>query len=232
MNETRIIERIKKMLALANDLSATEGERDNALRMAYATMAKYNIDEASVESHGQEQRLDFESQTFSWSWAKSVNQVIAELFFCKYYVGSRINGTQCIHHFVGKESNAMTAAVMADWIVKSILKEARGIYKQNTSPGARSFALGALDKLRQRVKELRETEQAKAEPGKGLVLASLYDREKSANDDFLNASGTKLKTSMVRRSRVNSNAYEAGKVYGGTINLSPQLGGKTQGKLT
>lgn len=234
MNETRIIERIKKMLALANDLSATEGERDNALRMAYATMAKYNIDEAALDaSQKHDARINFESQSFSWRWARQVNMIIGRLFFCKYYSGRNINGTQCMHHFIGKESNAMTAAVMADWIVKSILKEARGIYKQNTSPGARSFALGAMEILSTRVDEIiTKAEAANAgEPGTGLALINIRKAETEANEAFVNDSGVKLKTGVRRSSNIKTSAYNAGKEYGHSINLSPQLGGSVQGKL-
>jgi hypothetical protein len=50
MTEDKILSRIQKMLALANDLAATEGERDNALRMAYNLMAKHNLDMVTVEA--------------------------------------------------------------------------------------------------------------------------------------------------------------------------------------
>lgn len=235
MNEERIIARIKKMLALANDLGASEGERENALRMAYATMAKYNIDEATLGASSQaEARINFENQSFSWSWAKSVNQVIGQLFFCRYYYGQKINGTQCIHHFVGKESNAMTAAVMADWIVKSILKEARSIYKQNTSPGARSFALGAYEILFTRIQDIKKAQQATSEastPGTGMVLFDLYKSEAEANEAFMNEGGIKLKKGVARRSKIQTSAYNAGKEFGYGINLSPQVTGTTQKTL-
>ena len=233
MANERIIERIRKMLALANDPGATEGERDNALRMAYATMAKYNIDMAEVETdEKEEERIDFENQSFSWKWARTVNSIIGELFFCKYYYGRKVNGTQCIHHFVGKESNAITAAVMADWIVKSILAEARKLYKQNTSPGARSFACGARDRLRERVYELRRAAQAShSEPGTGLALINVYKAEAEANESFLKSSGVELVKTRSRASHVDRDAHRAGHEFGGTINLSPQVEGKTCGRI-
>lgn len=52
----KILGRIRKMLALANNEGASEGERDNALRMAHATLAKYNLDMAEVESSGKPQQ--------------------------------------------------------------------------------------------------------------------------------------------------------------------------------
>lgn len=225
MTEEKIISRIQKMLALANDLAASEGERDNALRMAYATMAKYNIDMAAVDKHLRpEDRINFESTSWAWMWAKQVNQIVGKLFFCKYYVGRKINGTQCQHHFVGKESNAMTAAVMADYVVNSILREGRAIYKQNTAPGTRAFAIGAMHALYNRVEQMRRDDMPDAAPGTALVLASLHKTEQDANEAFLQESGT----SLVHRKGGNRavgdhNAYEAGQAYGKNINLSAQL---------
>lgn len=228
MNTERIIDRIKKMLALANDLAATEGERDNALRMAYNTMAKYNIDMSHVEEQTkQEARINFDSTSWSWMWAKQVNQIVGKLFFCKYYFGHAINGTQCHHHFVGKESNAMTAAVMADWIVNSILKEGRSIYKQNTAPGTRAFAIGAMHALSARVDVLIKEKQAEvtAQSGSGtaLVLANLYLTEMDANEDYLASLGIGLKRSKSRQSKVNQDAYGRGHEFGQNINLGAQV---------
>jgi hypothetical protein len=221
----KIIERIKKMLALANDLAATEGERDTALRHAYNTMAKYNIDMASVDEHSrekQEARIDFPKVSWSWVWAKQVNNIVADLFFCKYYYFEKINGTQITHHFVGRESNAMTAAVMADWIVNSILKEARGLYKSNTSPATRSFCTGAMQALYRRVEEIKraKAQEFEATPGTALVLASLYETEAAANELALPAG---LRHAKARNSKVQSDAYHAGKEFGNNINLDLQV---------
>lgn len=227
MSEDKIINRIKKMLALANDLAATEGERDNALRMAFSTMAKYNIDQATVDKHSTvEQRIDFANQSFSWIWAKRVQQMVADLFFCKFYWREKVNNTQVKYHFIGKESNAMTAAVMADWIVKSILKEARVLYKQNTSPETRAFATGAADRLAQRIHEIKQAEMKQQEAsgtGTALVLASLYDTEQKANEEFWAATGAEIKSVKLRDSDVDPRAYLKGREFADKINLNRQL---------
>ena len=237
MTEEKIINRIKKMLALANDLAATEGERDNALRMAYNAMAKFNIDLAQVEAHGkkeEEARINFQNDSWSWLWAKQVNQIIGRLFFCKYYYGRAINGTQCEHHFVGRESNAMTAAVMADYVVNSILKEGRKIGKQNTSPITRSFCVGAMQALSRRVDQIiaeKERElQGSATPGTALVLASFYKNEQAANDAWI-AERMNLKAGRAHSHKVNDDAWAAGSEYGRNINLSAQVGTTEAKKL-
>jgi hypothetical protein len=231
MTEEKIINRIKKMLALANDLAATEGERDNALRMAYNLMAKHNLDIAEIEAHGkkaEEQRIDFQNDSWSWLWAKQVNHIVGCLFFCKYYYGRSINGTQCEHHFIGRESNAMTAAVMADYIVNSILKEGRKIGKQNTSPITRSFCVGAMQALSARVTQIiaeKEKElQGSATPGTALVLASFYKNEQGANEQWLVEHVGALKAGRAHSHKVNGDAWAAGAEYGRNINLNMQVG--------
>ena len=222
----KILARIQKMLALANDLAATEGERDNALRMAYNTMAKYNIDMATIEqSSGKksdEPRIDFPKVSWSWAWAKQVNVTVAKLFFCKYYFFEKINGTQITHHFVGRESNAMTAAVMADYIVNSILKEGRAIYKSNTSAPMRSFAVGASHALYRRVEKIiaEKAQEFAATPGTSIVLASLYATEDAENDKHMPAN---LRTVKSRTSKVQGEAYHKGHDYGNSINLDLQV---------
>jgi hypothetical protein len=230
MTEEKILNRIKKMLALANDLAATEGERDNALRMAYNLMAKHNLDMATVEAHGKkndESRIDFANVCWSWTWARQTTAIVAELFFCKYYYFEKINGTQITHHFVGRESNAMTAAVMADWIVNSILKEARGLYKSNTSPATRSFCTGAAHALARRAAQIKaaKSQEFAATPGTSLVLASMYDTEAAANELMM---PDDLKTVKPRTARVQGHAYHAGQEFGDKINLSAQVADQTK----
>lgn len=235
MSEEKVINRIKKMLALASDQAASEGERDNALRMAYATMAKHNIDMATVEALGKETRLNFDLEGWSMLWSCHIHNVIAQLFFCKYYRGRKINGTKLEHHFVGKESNAITASYMATFIVTSILKEGRAKGWHNLSSEMRSFGLGAFHKLAERVAEIRrsqEQSEQERQPGTALVLASLYKTEAQANADFLaNELNIRLKTSNSRgQAASNREAYQAGQEYGSKVNLNAQVGSSSNTK--
>lgn len=218
-----VIEKIKKCLAMAQDMRGNEHERDNALRQAYKLMAKYNLEMHEVEAHGQvkqENRINFENVSWSWTWSCQVHMIVGELFFCKYYFGRKINGTKVTHHFIGKESNATTAAMMADWITTSILSEGRKIYKQNTAPGTRSFAVGAMHRLDERVKEIIRTTQAEATPGTALVLASLYQTEAEANKQLLPST---LRERAARHSKIDHSAYRKGQTFANGINLGLQV---------
>jgi len=70
-----IIEKIKKLLALAADSGATEGERDNAIRMAHGLLAKHNLDMAQVTASQQiEGREKYQNDTWGMLWCRQVSQ--------------------------------------------------------------------------------------------------------------------------------------------------------------
>lgn len=232
--EDKIINRIKKMLALANDAGATEGERDNAMRMAYNLLAKHNLTMATVEGHtNEEKREQNASQFYGRPWALTVAQAVAKLFFCEYFYMRSGTRNHVYHYFVGKESNSVTALEMAKYLVDSIKKEANRRMREAGEGGAayrRSFASGAANKVWQRVNELKaEATQPTAGTGTSLVLASLYDTEREANRKFLAESGVQLRTSKGRgKSSVDLDAYHNGQRFGGTLSLSRQVSGETK----
>lgn len=224
----KAIDKIQKLLAMGNDLRANEQERETALRQAYKMMVKFNLDEATVAQKGAaETRIEFQKQGFSWKWARQINAIIGEMFFCKVLTGYKVNGTQQMFYFIGKESNAMTAAVMSDWIIGSILKEARKTWKQNTAPGTRAFATGAMLTLATRVNAIKRAASGEAEqaaPGTALVLASLYDSELSANEKFVEEKYGELRKARASSTKIGDwNAFAAGQEYGKTINFDNQV---------
>jgi hypothetical protein len=236
--ENKIINRITKILAIANDLSATEHERDTALQMAYKLLAKHNLDMVDIKSTDEpEPRIENVQAMFGMPWCRQVCNSVAGLFFCSYYYKTRkINATQMNHVFVGKESNVMTATVMSNYLINTILKECRNRYKHNLCPESRAFATGASNKLTQRVKVLKE-EATKAStdatgaktPGTSLVLANLYDLEAQANELFL--ANHKFKESRAVTKAVDGDAYYAGKDFGNKLNLNLQVEKTTADQL-
>lgn len=239
MSEEKIIGRVKKMLALANDSGASEGERDNALRMAYNLIAKYNLSMSSIESHGEESRVDESGSFRGQPWVVSVVSSVAQLFFCKYYFVKK-KGMNYDHHFVGKDSNAVTARYMAEFVVTSIIaqgrKESRAIGE--SSAWRRSFFMGAADRIRSRIIELRKEEgdsnkKDVASGGTSLVLASVYDSERKANEDWLASQGVSLRTKKITsKVAAHMSGYSSGDSFGKTIQLSRQVGKAKQGVLS
>lgn len=223
-----IIGKIKKLLALANDAGATEGERDNALRMAHGLITKHNLDMQEVLSHGAtlEERLDYANTALGMLWCRSISQSVAKLFFCKYYYCQHKQSDKVNHHFVGKASNATTAAMMAEYVNASIVKECRKRFKGDLTPEARAFGVGASDRIRERVAEMAKAENIEGvSSSTAIVVRDIYKTELEANEAFLKSAGVELVTSKRRSRSVNLDAYASGKDFGNSIGLNNQVTG-------
>jgi uncharacterized protein DUF2786 len=241
--QNRILSRVKKMLNLANDAGATEGERDNALRMAYATLAKYNLDIAQVDDAAMlnggkatdEKRELVNAVYYGVCWTRSVSMAIAQLFFCEYFyaIPAGKSDFRIRHSFVGRTANAVTASEMAAYIVASIDREAKTHARGAYSPGRaqRDFAKGAVEKIIRRCYELRTAAEkapseptAKGGPGTALVLASFYKKELEANKGYLVKTGITTVTQRGRERSANDyEAYSKGREFGSKINLDRQV---------
>lgn len=219
------------MMILANDPAAAEGERDNALRMAHATLAKYNLTMAEAESVGtqrEEERLRDGTLATRHKWSVRCAQAVATLFFCEYFYTPIDRGTKMKHSFIGRASNVVTAKMMTEFVIKSIVREANTRSKDQFSPGAfqRNFAKGATQRIVERCRELRraaEAPQPSASTGTAIVLASFYRTEAEANAQWIAAQGYRIMVDHDREHAAGA-GYHEGKTYGDRISLSKQLG--------
>lgn len=226
MSESKVLEKVRKLLAMANHENANETERDTAMRQAHALLTKHGLDMVSVENHEREKmdpRGQFIHEDWSMPWTRQVRIAVADLFMCKYFFGEKINGTRQLHYFVGRESNATTAEYMSVFVVGAILKEGRLRYGHNLSPETRAFGAGAAHRLQQRVKEMIATkvQEIQMSDGKGLALIDLRTSEDNGNDDFVKDWNTKKAVS--RNTKVDAKAYRDGQAHANTIGLNVQV---------
>jgi len=236
MSEDRIIDKIRKLLNLANNDAATEGERDNALRMAYNLIAKHNLDMSDIKDQPEEQRQDFAEVFYGRPWARQVCSGIAKLFFCSYYYGRTGSSNLAKHHFVGRISNSVTATELAMFLVASIKREA-GKQARAQGLGAdwrRSFCLGASSRLLSRIHDLRkekEVETSKGSTGTSLVLADYYRVESDLNEGFIKSTGVNL---VVRSDRskgsTSQRAFGMGSEYAKKLPLTASVESKDSTK--
>lgn len=238
----KVLSRIRKMLKLANDAGATEGERDNALRMVHNTLAKYNLSLAQAEAAGEdtgEKRGRLGKQFLGKPWCISIAGAIARMYFCHYFyqgLGGNAGPTQKANHvFVGKYSNATTAQEMAEFVVTAVNREAQRFQRNigGRYSDYRAFAQGAMIKIQQRCADIiaqsKKQDMPDAAPGTALVLASLYKTEEDANQDYLKRQGVVLGSSRSQSfDETKRYAHAAGKAFGASVSLNNQVGGPTQ----
>jgi len=238
MNEKdKVLARVKKMMTLANDKAATEGERDTALRMVHTLLAKYNLTmgEATAAPENEDPRVRNAFDVgHDYAWKRTAASAIGDLFFCQYFFSQpRGGGWKSVkHYFVGKTSNVMTAQEMARYVIASIDREARAAAKaagHGTGPGNywRSFCKGAAYRVHQRCAEIRRNAEMvskqEASSGTSLVLASVYAVEEAANRAMI----PDMKFAKNRERSTSYEAAMAGKAYGDKIGLHSQVSGKT-----
>jgi len=222
--EEKIIARVRKMLALAKDAAATEGERDNALRMAYATLAKHNLSMAAVDAPAAEDRRSEVTTIRHRMWMTHIHNAVAKLFFCHLFMTKK--GAYIDLTLIGKESNIITAKDLANHLCNSILKENKRRNFSQTELA--SFNKGAAHRITERCEQLRREAEASTETASGtsLVLASLYQRESVANEDYIrDVMKLTLHQTKARRSTIRSDAYAAGRTYGDSLNLNRSITG-------
>jgi hypothetical protein len=234
MSETKILDRVRKLLAMANDQNGNDNERETALRQAHKLLTSYGLDMIDVEAHIKE-KLDprgrYNETGWSMMWTRQVRRSIGRLFMCDYYYYTKkISSTRQEFCFVGRESNAVTASYMSAYVIESILKEGRRLYKHNLRAGTRSFATGCANSLEARIDLIikERVAEVKATSGKDLALLDLMKAESLANLEFM--SKVNYRTRERRVSTVDSEAYSAGRAHGEKINLNIQMAAPTEAK--
>lgn len=233
--ENRIINKVRKLLRLANDAGATEGERDNALRMAHGLLAKHNLDmqqvsdaELAATDPRERQAVDGNVAPF----ARQIAHAVARLYFCRYYYTNNRGRTRGTHNYIGKRSNVEVARTVADWLIDAVRSEATRYARVNGGgrTASTSFMYGAAARIGIRCKELRESrdKSQQSEPGTAVVLANLYRVENVANDAFLRSEGTRLHARPVSRYYGDASAAEAGRTYGNGVALGSVIGSRSR----
>lgn len=230
IDKEKILARIRKMLALAENSGATQGERENAMRAVHATLAKYNLDLAEVEASGREKveaRIIGHMVFYGRPWAQGCAQSIARLYFCHYIVRLAEKADDTRHYFIGRESNVLTTGHMAKYVVESIRKESK---KRMRAAGAgnayaRSFAMGAAAMIAKRVDEMMKESSTQRGDGKSLVLASVYQQESEANQKIVDESFTTKKGFDRGKRDRDVEAFIEGTEYGEKVSLNRQVEG-------
>lgn len=229
MTEEKILARVRKLLNLANDAAATEGERENALRMAHATLTKHALDMEDVSEFDRNKidpRGEYNTEGWNLPWCRQIRAAVAKLFNCSYFY-QKINATRGKHSFVGRESNSTTAMYMSEFIITGMLKECDKRYGHRLTPGGRSFGEGAAARLWSRVYDMQKTQQREfTAAGSALVVQDIATSEKAENEAWLKANVGDLVKAKARNSKVDINAYRAGADHANSISLNTQVTNK------
>lgn len=234
----KIVDKITKLLAVANCGGASENERETAMRQAYSMMAKHNMSIESINQEKNPREIQFQ-EGHGMAWARVIASAVAKLFFCSYVRGSSRKVNQCVHMFVGKRSNAIVAKDLATFLINSTFRE--GSRRMKAEGGAKPYAWrmdfgkGVSVSITVRCADLRAQKEAEfgtpSATGTGIVLANYYALENEANKKFME-DAMNVKYNKNRSREVNNhNAFNSGREFGNSLPLAGGLKDHGKGQL-
>lgn len=213
--DTKIILRIQKLLALANDGRGNEEEAHSAMAKAHAIMAEHNLTMATIaatsKKEGEARSKESMDGQAMFDYQRDLMAVIAETNYCYVsilYTYTKRGAKGAGYRLIGTESNVATAKAMFEYLMQTInrlvMNEINNDYRKRMSRWAISWCTGCAERLRERIaerhnnylaeqkKKAQEAERASkhpASPSHGALVVVMEDyaqKEKDLNNDFRN----------------------------------------------
>jgi hypothetical protein len=213
---SRMLARIKKMLALANNEGATEGERAAALHHANLLLQKYNLSLADLPADQvNEPREEQVLVVCGDRWLRDICDSVAKLHFCNYMFASTGTSGKWANYFIGRQSNVVTAMLMSEYLIKSIKREATKRYRSPTSPEGRSFCVGMTRTLESRIYDMLLAAQTKGDSGPAPTSSKTAEAHAmhAEFDAITNAEFAGVKTTAVALASLYQSEAEANKAW-------------------
>jgi len=209
MEQNKLIERIKKLLALSAN-NPNHHEAQVALKRAQKLLAENDMSMTSLtevesedigESHGKNVQR----------WSRTVYSAITDLYQCEYFVDLN---PPARHIVIGTLANRTTAILIINYVLKAIRMESKG--------KSTSFRNGAALGVYQSCNEILEAEKKNKDvviPGTGLVAADIRLVRSSANDRYINDEHSDVRAGRQSRSYYSQVGHE----FGASLSVNPQI---------
>lgn len=224
------IDRIRKLLNLANNASASENEAEVARQLAESMMEAAGISEADLDEDGgldplTTVRPESSGRVPDAAWYGTAATAVARVVGCRVYRNITRKGAELV--WIGTDAQRETAMELYKWVVSQIDRLARGvkhIAKGTHRPRAymNAYRLGVANAIAQQARALR-TDHEKVMTSTALVR---QDKLKDAIEGHLPIGLRKTKASYSSQA-----GLAAGLNDGRTVRLQKDLGGARQKRL-
>lgn len=228
----RLIEKMKKLLAMSKDSS--EKEAMIAAKQLQVLLAKHNLSMSEIEIDPIDLgELRLENQ-INWPWKRTIAKGIAELYFCNmYFIPFKKNYAHYV--VVGEETNRIFATTLIERVFKiieiSAREECKDTYGKIVSSFLSSYKNGASIRVYQRCRKMiEEAKKGELVDEKGETLPALVDAYEQALKRTLEFMGPMRRVKSSSRI-ADKNAYQAGQRKGDTVGLSREIQSKSSPKL-
>ena len=177
-------DKIRKLLALASDPNASDGERDNASRMAARLMAKHDIDLADLEEEALKAQFDLiRGEAVGCRPgkrnAKEVPPWIGIIAWgIKCYTRTRVSSRGGVVYFRGPREDVELAQWLQGILVEGAYKSSKG------QPNPNAYRNGYASAIQGRLKKMvREREQVESSEPNQFALVRVQDARQKAMDE-------------------------------------------------
>jgi hypothetical protein len=233
MNNKRLIEKMKKLLAMSEG-TANEHEAMVATKQLHAMLAKHNV--SMSELNDQEDIGEDYFTSTSRPWKRLVAMYVAKLYFCEF-INCRA-GKNSNFMLVGTEANRTFAIHILQMIFKTVERESRkqskAHYGKEVCSFVNSFWTGASNRISDRCKEMiSDAKEGRMEDEEGNTLPALlsvYEQNEILVGVFMN-NKKGLSTKTIRTKVTDKAGHVAGIKTGNKVQLSRTIQGNSSPKL-
>jgi len=213
MSEQKVIDKIKKLFALANCEGASKNEAETALRMANKLLDKHSVSMIDL-ADDDAVSLSF-LEGINRNWVKGLFNSISQLYDCKYFYDKNWDTPK--HVVVGTNANRLTVSIICEQLIDQIQKETKG-----KSNNYKLSAVNSLFDTCMRIIKERESSTEEIMPGTGLIPIDLIKRNFINNQDFINE-----KIGGLSKGKASKFNYDSdGANYGKGLNPGARVTGK------
>lgn len=251
MKREKVLDRVKKLLALASNVSINEKEALVANTEAQKLISRFQIEEAELNSIENIEVVYTNIDTRNKSdilWRHRLIAFLAEVNYCQFVISKQEreetlsgllkgvesdNTYRCtVYTVFGSKSNVELVEALFDLISNQVEYLSKNKFNGKGKAEANSYKLGVVTTVGQR---LRETKQKVIETfisekkAIGTTSTALVYIEKEIEtivqfvENFYSLQGTKLKKSKNRKVNLRSEAYNSGLKDGSSVIITNRL---------
>lgn len=226
MTRDEAIDKVRKLLALAEGEGATTGEAANAAAAATALMERYRLASAEVAVAAEDDEAIAEGTLLVEGlrldgWIRFLLVAVAKTNSCRSLLQSHVGGKKSLR-IIGRPSDSAVAQYTFAYLRREIDRladEHRGAGRSYLN----AFRIGAVSEVSKRLSQAK-TEARVGATSTAIVRVDARGEEVGA---WLEARGTKPTT--IRTRAPDAEGYAAGRRAGAEIPLSPAIeGGNTK----
>ena len=215
MIDDNVLDKIRKMLRLAEHPNTGEHEASVAAEKATQLMLKYNIERFQVEEDGNESRVIDDPYVLGKdNWKRTLWGHVAKHNFCRIVLtGEKI-------HVIGRPENVAFVKELARWLTGQVEVIA---YREVSNYGGNvhrrkwinSFCLGMTARLGERLKKMRQDAEQESETTRALVIHHSQEL-----NQYMSVAYPKLGISKFHV-KYAGDAYHRGRYMGDSVGMSP-----------